>query len=436
MQTLKKHVSIEGLLGKIRHKFSKIPSHVTSRAKISDIDCLMSALAMFQLKSPSLLDFDEKVHEVEAIKQNLNNLYGVSNVPSNTYMRERLDEVDPKLLRPAFSAVFTAVQRQKILECYEYYKQHYLVAIDATGYFSSHEIHCDSCCEKNHKDGSKTYHHNMLGAVLVHPDETTVIPLAPEAMLKQDGYKKNDCEMNAAKRLLPEIRKEHPHLKIIIVEDALYGNAPHINMLKELDMHYIIGVKPDNHEYLFEAVNAVKLQGHIEKEKQTTHKYRWLNDVILNDSNQECRVNFLEYEEHSTNGKLQKFTWITDLPLTKETVTLVMKGGRARWHIENQTFNTLKNQGYQFEHAFGHGYKHLSTVLAMLMFLAFLVDQVQETCCEFFQKALKKLKRKKYLWEKMRTIFGMFLLPSWQEFYEILAQTIKPIPLSVVTNSS
>ena len=436
MKTFKKHVSIESLLDKIRNKFSKISNHVTSRSKISDTDCLMSALAMFQLKSPSLLDFDEKVHDCEAVNNNIKNLYKVTNVPSDTYMRERLDEIEPNLLRRAFCSVFTAIQRQKILERYEYYEKHYLVAIDATGYFSSHTIHCDSCCEKNHKDGSKTYHHNMLGAVLVHPDEKTVIPLAPEAMLKQDGYKKNDCEINAAKRLLPAIRAEHPHLKIIIVEDALYGNAPHINMLKTLNMRYIVGVKPDNHEYLFEAINAVKLQEHIEKDKGVTHKYRWLNNVILNDTNQECRVNFLEYEEHSANGKLQKFTWITDLELTTQTISLVMRGGRARWHIENETFNTLKNQGYQFEHGFGHGYKHLSTVFAMLMFLAFLVDQVQETCCEFFQKALKKIKRKKYLWEKMRTIFNMFLLPSWQEFYEILAQTIKPIPLSVVTNSS
>ncbi len=433
MKTFKKHVSVEGLLTTVRYKFNKVKDIVSSRSKISITDCLMSGLAVFSLKSPSLLDFEQNIANDEVASSNLKNLYGITNIPSDTYMRERLDEVTPSSLRRVFSAVFAAIQRQKTLERYEYYNKHYLISIDGTGCFSSHEIHCESCCEKNHKDGTKTYYHNMLSAVLVHPDEKTVIPLAPEAMLKQDGYKKNDCELNAAKRLLPAIRKEHPHLKIIIVEDGLYGNAPHINMLKELNMHYIIGVKPDNHKYLFEAVKAVQLKEHTEKENGVTHKYKWLNDMVLNDSNQECKVNFLDYEELSTKGKIQKFTWVTDLPIDPSTVSLIMKGGRARWHIENETFNTLKNLGYNFEHNYGHGYKNLSTVMAMLMFLAFLIDQVQETCCEFFHKALKKIKRKKYLWRKMRSLFDMVVLPSWQVFYELIINGTK---LSIVPANS
>ena len=38
---------------------------------------------------------------------------------------------------------------------------------------------------------------------------------------------------------------------------------------------------------------------------------------------------------------------------------------RARWKIENETFNTLKNQGYHFEHNYGHGEQHLSVVFVM-----------------------------------------------------------------------
>ena len=59
------------------------------------------------------------------------------------------------------------------------------------------------------------------------------------------------------------------------------------------------------------------------------------------------------------------------LGLCRERAELLMWGGRARWKIENETFNTLKNQGYHFEHNYGHGYQHLSVVLAMLMLLAF-----------------------------------------------------------------
>jgi hypothetical protein len=60
----------------------------------------------------------------------------------------------------------------------------------------------------------------MLGATLVHPDHSHVLLKAPEPIIKQDGVKKNDCERNAAKRLLENIRKAHPRIKFIVVEEA------------------------------------------------------------------------------------------------------------------------------------------------------------------------------------------------------------------------
>ncbi len=78
------------------------------------------------------------------------------------------------------------------------------------------------------------------------------------------------------------------------------------------------------------------------------------------------------------------FSRVTDLHVTEENLFKIMRGGRARWKIENKTFNTLKNQGYQFEHNFGHGNKNLSIVFAMLMMLAFPVDQVQQLAAGIF----------------------------------------------------
>ena len=81
------------------------------------------------------------------------------------------------------------MQRGKGLEGFSYLDGHYLLSIDGTGYFSSEQVHCDQCCEKHHRDGRITYYHQMLGAVLVHPDQREVIPFAPEPILKQDGSK-------------------------------------------------------------------------------------------------------------------------------------------------------------------------------------------------------------------------------------------------------
>jgi len=110
----------------------------------------------------------------------------------------------------------------------------------------------------------------------------------------------------------------------------------------------------------------------------------------LNASNQDTLVNFVEYWQ-ITPKKTMHFSWVTDIQVTEENVFEIMRGGRARWKIENETFNTLKNQGYQFEHNFGHGNKNLSVVFAMLMMLAFLVDQVQQLVCRLFQAVWGKL---------------------------------------------
>ena len=80
---------------------------------------------------------------------------------------------------------------------------------------------------KNHKNGTKTYYQQVLGAVLVHPDNPVVIPLAPEMIITQDGATKNDCERNATKRYLNKFRVDYPRLPVIIIEDGLSSNGPH-----------------------------------------------------------------------------------------------------------------------------------------------------------------------------------------------------------------
>nr|VFJ61124.1 MAG: hypothetical protein BECKFM1743A_GA0114220_102792 [Candidatus Kentron sp. FM] len=100
----------------------------------------------------------------------------------------------------------------------------------------------------------------------------------------------------------------------------------------------------------------------------------------------------------------------------------LMRGGRARWKIENETFNTLKNQGYHFEHNFGHGYKHLTTVLMHLMMLAFLIDQIQQLCCPMFRAALTTAQRKIYLWRKLRSRFDLCRIASWEALYHPSSQ--------------
>ena len=105
-------------------------------------------------------------------------------------MRDILDPIDPANLRAPFREVFRRLQRGQVLKRFVYLDGHYLLSLDGTTYFSSSKIHCSSCLEKHHRNGSVTYSHQLLGATLVHPDLKEVVPLAPEPIIQQDGQAK------------------------------------------------------------------------------------------------------------------------------------------------------------------------------------------------------------------------------------------------------
>jgi len=416
----RKHLSADALFRLVRRGFEHIPDHRCGDVDVSLTDALMSAFAMFSLKSPSLLAFDK-----ERAEGNLETIYGTQHVPCDTSMRAILDPVSPESLRPVFKSVFGQLQRGKALEEMAFLDGHYLLCLDGTGYFSSQTIHCASCLHKVHRNGSITYYHQMLGAAIVHPDVREVIPLMPEAIVQQDGTEKNDCERNAAKRFIAKLRKDHPHLKFIVTEESLSSNAPHIETLPDYGCHYILGVKEGDHSYLFHQVQAAEHAGRVtyyerhDRAAGLVHRFRFVNDVPLNASRADVRVNVIEYWEIGPD-KVQPFSWVTDLRVSKRNVYKLMRGGRARWKIENETFNTLKNQGYHFEHNDGHGEQNLSVVLATLMLLAFLVDQTQQLCCALFRAVWAKLGSKRLLWERMRALFYDYRLESMRELLEAL----------------
>src|SRR5919199_1342136 len=180
--TVRKHLSADALFGLLRTSFAAIADHRPGTPDIALRDALMSAFAMFSLKAPSLLAFDQ-----ERTEGNLQRVYGIERVPCDTAMRAILDPVEPESLRPLFKQVFRALQRGKAMEDMVFVEGHYLLALDGTGYFSSQQIHCVSCLETHHRNGTVTYRHQMLGAALIHPAKRAVIPLMPEPIIKRDG---------------------------------------------------------------------------------------------------------------------------------------------------------------------------------------------------------------------------------------------------------
>lgn len=425
-QNLDKKLSIKNMLKKISKCFDiPEPKKEEKRGKPQGInlrDCLLAAFAMFSLKFPSLLSFDDASDE-DLVSHNIKKLYLVENIPSDTYLRERLDVIDPQLLRVGFTELFSDFQRDKGFEKYKFLNG-YIVVVDGSQIFESNKISCTGCCKKEHRDGKVSYYHQILAGSIVHPDLKQVIPLCPEPIVKQDGTIKNDCESNAMRRFLMHLKKEHPKMKFTITADALYANAPIINLIIELGFDFIVNAKPSANPSLFSFMKGLTLREVKTKKGKNTYTFRYINKVPLNDTKNTPEVNFIECVAEEVDGKrivTKTFSWVTSHEITDDNVYEIMRGGRARWKIENETFNTLKTQGYQFEHNFGHGKKNLHTVFAMIMMLAFLVDQIQEASCGLFQAAVKKSKRKIRHWERMRSFFFHFYIDSWDDFYQTMA---------------
>ena len=202
-------------------------------------------------------------------------------------------------------------------------------------------------------------------------------------------------------------------------------------------MNFILGAKPDDHEHLFaQATQAVEegrdttITWTDPKNPDVLCEISFVENLTLNKSHPNLRVNFLQYNEYGPDGhERKKFSWVTDLPITEDNAKELVRGGRARWKVENETFNTMKNQGYNFEHNYGHGKINLSVVLAMLMMLTFLLDQTQELCCPLFQAVHKKYTSRRSVWDHLRSHFRHFKFESMQQLYEVMLNDLaKELP--------
>jgi hypothetical protein len=251
-------------------------------------------------------------------------------------------------------------------------------------------------------------------------------------------------------RFLDRLRSDHPKLRVIIIADALHTTGPRIRDLKLFNTNFILGVKPGSHIKLFEGIENWATRDKInyftfeetlgEKIKKTrTHRFRYANSVLYNHADLNLSVNFFEYWEITEwvdpKGRKKKeqvhFSWVTDFEINGNNIMQLMRGGRARWKIENETFNTLKNQGYEFEHNFGHGDKNLSAVFGYLMFLSFLFDQISQIGCKTYQAVLKRSKRTKYMRDRVRALFELsydfgVTFTSWIDFLERAIGPPKP----------
>ena len=400
-------------------------------------DFYLSAFALFYLQDPSLLEFQRRLEE-QLQRNNLRSVFGIEAIPSDTHLREILDWQEESRLEGVFRTYLGRMQRSKQLERYQYLDQGYLVTVDASEYFNSEKVHCSRCLKRTKSDGTLEYYHQVVQPAIVNPELRQVLPLAPQFIRKQDGASKQDCETNAAKRLVAALRREHPQLKAIIVGDGLYSNRPFVATLTSCRFSFLLVAKPDDHTSLFQDVEGLRRGAMLEQvlRPQARDKrflYEWVNQIPLGADPTSPLVNFVQLTIFDAQGKVTyRCSWVTDLPLDSATVEKVVRAARARWKIENEGFNTLKNQGYHLEHNFGHGHHHLSEILFLLNLLAFLVHQIHELVDLLYQKARARFSSRREFWNVIRASFRVLLYNSWDE---VLARITGP-PMAAFPQSS
>ena len=376
-------------------------------------------------QDPSMLEFQRRLEEASQLN-NLQTMFNVTTIPKDNQMRTILDNVPPEKLYPVFSDFFELLQRGNHLNDYLFLEDGYIIPIDGTQYFRSESVNCPSCLVKKHRNGTTSYSHQAIGAAVVHPDKPQVFPLAPEPIKNTDGTKKQDCEINAGKRILQRIRTDHPNLKIVITADDLYSQKPFVELLKKLKMSFILVAKPTDHTILFEQVLQKDEQDEADviewkDKKGLTHRYEWINGLRLNGGTSPPEINFLEYSIIKDQDKITYTnSWVTDIEVNADNVNKLVKAGRAKWKIENENFNTLKNQGYHAEHNFGHGEKNLSFNFFIIILIAFSMHQIIELMDPLFKKARAKFSARKEFWNQLRCMIRIIIFRNWESLLQFI----------------
>ena len=418
-------------------------------------DIIMSVFAMMFFQDPSMLQFQKRMKE-EYNTHNLETLFGVKKIPSDGTIRNVLDTVDSNILQEVSFYIFSELEKSGKLKKFINLNKYYYIALDGTQYFTSYECHCDKCLTTKKKGKPIRYSHNAIQATLVSPDQNFVIPLLAEEIVNDpdsDKYDKQDSEHKAAKRLLKKLRKHLPKLKIIILGDDLYSHEPMIELLKKLDMSFILTAKSTSHKKLseflenkkssFKSVTSnltvnlskksklkqLKKIGKTKKDlgepevKKRYYKqiqvseYKYYNgDVPINAKNK----TFVHYFELRTFDELTDETlfyssWVTDLNISKNNVEKLVKGGRGRWDIENRQFLTTKKGGYELEHNYGHGSKNLSFNFYILNVLAFLVHQILHITSKDFNRFKEIGGTYSGMYTYMKSALMFFIFNSFDE---------------------
>ena len=392
----------------------------------------LGAFSVFFTQCPSFLAHQKAMQRAKG-QSNAQSLFHLEDIPCHSQIRTVLDPVPPEKLFACYDAAFESLYLTGQLESWRTLVAKLLITLDGTWYYSSQKIHCPNCSSLEHQSGDKTYYHSAVTPVIVAPGHEHAIPLRPEFITPQDGHTKQDCEIAAGKRWLETNSAQYAPLRAILLGDDLYCHQPFCRQTLLHGFDFIFVCKPDSHTTLYNWVNLlqrpdlgilterVKVGAHFH-----TFTYRYAKSVPLAEGQDALKVNWCELTvtDH-TKKVIYHNGWATNLTITDQNVAAIVAAGRARWKVENENNNTLKTKGYHLEHNFGHGHKHLSSLLAAMNILAFLYHTFLSFTDERYRLIRAALPTRQTFFDDLRALTRYLLFPNWDALMDFMMRGLE-----------
>lgn len=436
-------VSVGSILGHLVEVWSQLPDHrkPNNNRRYDIRDGVLSAFAVFFMQSPSFLAHQRTMQGARG-RSNAQSLFQIEQIPTDTQIRNLLDPLLPSDFEPDFEWLLQQLAQWGGLDNFRDYQQTFLVALDGVVYFSSEKLSCAHCSQRTDRAGQVHYYHSAITPVIVKPNTPQVLPLAPEFIEPQDGHDKQDCEQQAVKRWLDKHGTRLPPFSRTYLADDLFSHQPVCQQIVDQQQYFLFVCKPDSHSALYEWVTmldkAASLSSHSVRRWNGKHgeiwRYRFTNQIPIRAGEAALLVNWFELTivHEQTAEVLYHNTFITNHPISSTVVETLGHIGRARWKVENENNNVLKNRGYHFEHNFGHGHQQLASVLCTLNLLAFLIHTILHLVDQLYRLLRDTLAVRQTFFNDLRALTRYMLFDSWQAIFTFMADGLelpRPHPL-------
>ena len=425
---------LEELLDGLRRVFAFFPDGRQWRPdNIAIADAGLAAFSLFFMQSESFLSHQRRMARGRN-GSNCKTLFGIENIPSDNHIRDLLDPAPPELLEPCFEHSLEQMRRHGGMKDFERLGGRVLIALDGSEYFSSEKRGCPRCLTRKRSNGKTENYHTLLAATLVAPGHNRVLPLMPEFITPQDGAEKQDCERNAAKRWLQQHGGRLRELRPVYLGDALFSSQPMCAEVLAQGGDFLFVCKEDSHKTLYEFLRGVEPEQHTVSERRMggrtrNYRYRWVENLPLRDGKDALNAHWLSVEVVDQAGKMTYCgAFVTSLAINPDNVAEIGACARARWKIENESFNVLKNHGYHLEHNFGHGKQHLAQQFVLLNLLAFAFHTVCDSVEKRWQEARAALATRKDFFTDLHTITAYLLFPDWHALCSAMVHGNAPSP--------